>query len=253
MYLRIVRLQSAEDKLPLMREFYGRSVLPVLRMAGGCRFAGLLQSTVTAHDMVSLTLWESRECAETYEREGLYDRLLDETEAVLEASEDAALPEGSGAHRTVPLTIPDPPVETYNVELARGASAFSPESGPPSFVRMVSIQIADGRIEDFRHRFHDEIVPALEATPGCRGMFLVESVRNRLRALSVTVWDSEADSIRYEASGAFESLARRLEGTYSPLYRRASGPATDESGPHPLHRELDVSTYQLMVGEIMAG
>ena len=253
MYLRIVRLGPTEANFSVLKEFYGQSVLPVLRLAGGCRFAGLLQSTVDPDDVVSLTLWETRERAEAYEREGLYDRLLDETEATLEAMEDAAQPEGSGAHRAVPLTIPDPPVETYNVELARGASAFSPASGPPSFVRMVSIQIADGRIEEFRSRFHDEIVPALEATPGCQGMFLVESVRNRLRALSVTLWKSEADSIRYEATGSFEALTQRLAGTFSPLYRRSVAPAEDGSGPHPLHRELDVSSYQVVVGEIMSG
>ncbi len=252
MYLRIVRLWSTETTFPLLKDFYARSVLPVLRLAGGCRFAGLLQSTVAGDDVVSLTLWETREHAEAYEREGLYDRLLDESEEVLEASEDAAQPEGSGTHRTVPLTLPDPPVEAYTVELAKGPSAFSSSSAPPSFVRMVSIQIADGKVDELRRRFQDEIVPALETTPGCRGMFLLESVRNRLRALSVTVWDSEADSIRYEASGAFETLARRLEGTFSPLYRRPTAPADDGSGPHRLHRELDVSSYLMVVGENMS-
>jgi heme-degrading monooxygenase HmoA len=253
MYLRIVKLRSTGATFPILKDFYVRSVLPVLRLAGGCRFAGLLQSTVSADDVVSLTLWETGEHAEAYEREGLYDRLLDQSEEVLEASEDAAQPEGSGAHRTVPLTIPDPPVEAYTVELVGGEAAIAGTGGTPPFVRMVSIQIADGRVEEFRRRFNDEVVPVLEATRGCRRMFLVGSVRNRLRALSVTVWDSEADSIRYEASGVFEDLARRLEGTFSPLYRRPPEPTADGSGPHPLHRELDVSSYLLVVGESMEG
>jgi len=253
MYLRIVRLRTTDANFTVLSDFYTRSVLPVLRLAGGCRFAGLMQSTSSPEDVISLTLWGSREHAEAYEKEGLYDRLLDETELALEEIEAARQPEGSGAHRTVPLTIPDPPVEAYTVEFASSAAGFSPDSEPPSYVRMVSIQIADDRLEEFRHRFSDEVVPVLEATQGCRGMFLLESVRNRLRAVSVTVWDREEDVIRYEASGSFESLTLRLEGTFSPLYRRQAEPELTGSGAHPALRELDVTTYRLLAGRILPG
>ena len=113
------------------------------------------------------------------------------------------------------------------------------------FVRVVAVQLASERREEFLARFRNLVIPALHATPGCLGALLAEGVRDRNEALSITLWDCETSATRYEMSGEFERLSRLVESTYAPMthWQLVLGDGGVERRQAP-----EIGTYQLVHG-----
>jgi hypothetical protein len=86
------------------------------------------------------------------------------------------------------------------------------------------------------------------ATKGCRAVFLVENVKRRSRALSVTVWDSEEDAIRHELSGAFDEMVSKVSEFFSGLYQWKLSLSPSESGDSVKGKHLDVRRFQVVTG-----
>ena len=129
------------------------------------------------------------------------------------------------------------------------------------FVRLVSARIQTGKFEALKERFDREIKPALIATKGCRAVFLVENTKTQERALSVTIWDSEEDAIRYELSGGFDEMTAKVSEFFSGLYQwrlslsSIGGPQVDLR-ERPRRQELsgrDRQTVGLLILVHLAG
>ncbi len=252
MYMRFVRLKVREGRLGGLRRFYDQRVIPALQETEGCLFSSLLQPTGESDECISLTLWSSAEHADEYERSGLYDQLLDESDEFLaEASEWRARLAGDREPTVRPLQ--DPQVEAYPVELAAEPSGIDPGSSPRLFLRIVAARVEAGRFEELKQRYDQEIKPVLLATPGCRSVFLVEGLKARSRALSVTVWDSEEDAIRYELSGKYDEMVAKVSEFFSGLYqwKLSLTPAREREGIRG--RDLDVSGYRVVTGRSLQG
>jgi heme-degrading monooxygenase HmoA len=252
MYMRFVRLKVKEGKRGKLRQFYDERVIPALQETEGCLFSSLLQPTGDSDECISLTLWSGAEHAEEYERSGLYDRLLDESDEFLaEASEWRARLTGDREPSLRPLQ--DPEVEAYPVELAAVRGRVDPGSSPRLFLRIVAARVEAGRFEELKQRYDQEIKPVLLSTPGCRSVFLVEGLKARSRALSVTVWDSQEDAIRYELSGKYDEMVAKVSEFFSGLYqwKLSLAPARERSGISG--RDLDVSGYRVVAGRSLQG
>jgi quinol monooxygenase YgiN len=247
MYMRFVRLKVKQDRMADFRRFYDDRIITALQGTAGCLFASLLQTTSEDDECVSLTLWSSQQAAETYEASGLYDELLDESDEYLaEASEWRARLTGDPG-RSIPR-LQDPDVEAFPVDVAALSDPVADEAPPHLFLRIVAVRVDAGRFEELRDRYNEEVVPALLATPGCRAVFLVESLQASNRALSVTVWDSEEHALRYEMSGAFDTLTSRLSEFFSGLYQWKLSLTPSREGDSITGQDLDVSGYRLVTG-----
>jgi heme-degrading monooxygenase HmoA len=77
MYLRIVSLKIKPEKMEDFRKQYSSETIPALKKVKGCRFAYLTESAEEKNEVVSVTLWDSREDAENYEKSGLFKELLE--------------------------------------------------------------------------------------------------------------------------------------------------------------------------------
>jgi heme-degrading monooxygenase HmoA len=252
MYMRFVHLKLREGRLREFRRFYEERVIPALQGTEGCLFSSLLQPTGESDECLSFTLWSSAEHADEYEKSGLYDQLLDESDEYLaEASEWRARLAGDRAPAVTPLQEPE--VEAYPVELAAAHGEIDPTSSPRLFLRIVAARVEAGRFEELKKRYDEEIRPVLLATPGCRSVFLVEGLRARSRALSVTVWDSEEDAIRYELSGKYDEMVAKVSEFFSGLYqwKLSLAPARDRNGV--TGKDLDVSGYHVVTGRSLQG
>lgn len=242
MYLRFIRITTREEPL---KGFYHDRVLPTLEHTEGCLFAGLLKASSAGDDFLSVTLWREKEHAERYVQSGDYDRFLDAFEEALGVVE--AGPEPGGGDGPATVAVPDPPVETYTVELSHGLDALLADHGTRApHARVVSLHVAGGQFDELRRRYERDIIPALEAAAGCRAALLVEGERNRLRALSVTLWESEVAARIYEASGEFDRLTETLSDCLSPLYRWGEG-TTREGGEIRSGLHMAISHYDMVV------
>jgi heme-degrading monooxygenase HmoA len=242
MYLRILRLLVREGQEAALTRFYQERVIPAMATTDGCRYAGLLAPwRGEAHQ--SLTIWESAEAALRYEEGELYPRLLAEVAPLLADRAEWRFRLARDPLETADPARREPPSEGYRIEADEGSAALD-GTGRPPFVRIVAIRVAPGRLADFVAIYRDQVIPALRAVHGCRGVFLAERAGEAAEALSITLWNREEDAVRYEMSGEFERLTARLKETFSPTYdwRTRLG---DEiaGGGRP-----EVSSYQLVRG-----
>ena len=248
MHMRFVRLKIKEEKVWDAQKFYEERVFPQLEQTDGCLFASLLQGTIHGGDYISMTVWTSAEAAGAYEHGGLFDRLLDESDELLQEAEEwvTDLP---GAGDAVVFTGVDPEIETWDAAGDADEGVLERVGHGRVFVRMVAVRLRRGAFVEFERRFEEEVRPALAATPGYLGSFLVAGAGDQTRILSVTMWAREEDAIRYGLSGEFERLTLRLKDTFSDLYQWSVALSGDpESTPMSTNRGLEVEGYQLVVG-----
>lgn len=248
MHMRFVRLKIKEEKVWDARKFYEERVFPQLEQIDGCLFASLLQGTIHGEDYISMTVWTSEEAAGEYEHGGLFDRLLDESDELLQEAEEWAtdLP---GAGDAVVFTGIEPEIETWNTAGTADEEILERVGEGRVYVRMVAVRLRRGAFKEFESRFDSEVRPALAETPGCLGAFLVAGAGDDTRILSVSMWAREEDAVRYGLSGEFERLTLRLKDTFSDLYQwnvTLSGDPVSSSMSS--ERGVDVEGYQLVVG-----
>ena len=247
MFLRLVRSKLKEGALWRFREYYEERVLPALEKTEGCLYAALLRPTAdfAAGSFDSLTLWESAAHADAYEASGLYDELLDGADPFLAAATESK----TDLARLLPgqrPPLPDPEVETFPVEVARDSASGA--EFPALYLRIVDHRVEPARFHELKKTYEETVAPALLETPGCLATFLVEGLRGKSQALSVTFWRDEASAVRYEAGGKFDALASLLAPFLSGLYqwRLSLAPAGEERGLRG--SDLSVSGFQIVAG-----
>lgn len=242
MYLRLLRIETREDGAAGFQSLYHERILPTLRQTPGCLYAGLLREWPSENDFQSLTLWDSAESARRYEAEGTFGQLVQEAEPFFASSTEWRMR----------LWLPggEPPAEdgihakTFFVGEEGGAVEI--ENGTAPYVRIVNLRVKPERVDEFREIFNQKIIPALRATEGCQGIFLAEGAQDPNSFLSVTVWRSEEDSVRYELSGTFDRLTALIRDTLQSLsrWKVALGPGGTEAG-----ESLEVKGYHWLQGE----
>lgn len=251
MYMRFVHLKVKEGRLWDLARFYEERVIPGLEATEGCLFASLLQATDEDNESVSMTLWNSREHAEAYEKSGLYDEFLDEGDPFLAETAEWRVRLGGDAASDIPHQEPE--IEAFPVEVAALSNRRDDFSSRQLFMRIVAVRVKPGHVGDFRERWEQEVKPRLLETKGCRAVFLVEGFKSRPQILSVTVWDRQEDAIRYEISGAFDELTARLKEFMSGLYQWNLAVPSGEDHEAASDRGLDVSSYHLVTGRRLHG
>jgi heme-degrading monooxygenase HmoA len=247
MFMRIVNLKVKEGRLRDLVRFYEDRVISALQESGGCLYASLLQPSGDDRECISMTWWRSREAAEEYEKSGRYDELLDDSDDFLAEVSEGRVQSSAGSPGTY-SALQDPEVEAYPVEVAAVGEVVDAVGPHRFFVRIVSARVEAGRFEDLKKRYDEEVKPALMATKGCRAVFLVENVKSRSRVLSVTLWDSEEDAIRYELSGAFDKLTARVSEFFSGLYQWKLSLSPSENNDTVTGKHLDVRGFQVVMG-----
>jgi quinol monooxygenase YgiN len=248
MYLRLVQTRVDQKHLEAMRDRYAREIVPALRTTDGCLHAGLWQSVTQEEQMVSLTLWESKEHAEAYEQSGTYQQLLalarplfaEVGEWKLQLSEDLRLEYG-------PDTA-EPEVLGYDQVHDATPGAGAPLHDVCPIFRIVSMLVAQGKAGEFRELYRTQIVPILRRVPGCCHIQLAQSSRQPAEFISFTIWKDAAAVEAYERSGLFTELRRKLAPALSALYQwklvqeeRSPGVVTSD--------DSSVHAYRLIFGE----
>jgi len=78
------------------------------------------------------------------------------------------------------------------------------------FVRMGSFLARPGSLERLRRTYQSECVPLVKAAPGNVDAFLLEPVDPMAPLVACTMWRSEEDAVRYEASGTAQEVVARV-------------------------------------------
>jgi quinol monooxygenase YgiN len=83
MYVRIVSAKIKEGKMDEFKKLYSEIIIPALKNTHGCKYAYLTESMQEKNSIISLTIWNSKEEAEEYEKSGRFAELTDKVKHTL--------------------------------------------------------------------------------------------------------------------------------------------------------------------------
>jgi heme-degrading monooxygenase HmoA len=248
MFMRIVHLRLDPNRLLELRRMYSAVIIAELSHTPGCLYAGLLQSVDPPDIGISLTLWNSTADADTYEKSGEYRRLLDQSRPFLAESPEWTVHMSDDMQLEYAPVEDDPVISRYESSGGADLSVFSTPGKGRLFLRILSLHVRRGMLEEFRSLYREEIIPGLRRIPGCRFAFLSGGSDDSHELISVTIWNSKPDAEQYEKSGGFDALTERVSHTLEDSTRWKA----DEQGVERAlgSDDMTVSGYTLIVGQV---
>jgi heme-degrading monooxygenase HmoA len=76
MYVRLTSAKVAPDKMGEFQEIYKNEIIETLHCVDGCRYAFLVD-TPAESEIISVTIWESKDHADAYEKSGIFESLVE--------------------------------------------------------------------------------------------------------------------------------------------------------------------------------
>ena len=76
MYIRIVSHILQKDKINEFRDIFVVQIIPALQETKGCRYSYLIESMHQENEVISLSIWDSKEDALAYEKSGAFEKLI---------------------------------------------------------------------------------------------------------------------------------------------------------------------------------
>ena len=248
MYMRFVQARYKPHSLSEIRKIYEGSIIPRLQTIPGCLCVCLIRRDLPKDEGISLTLWDSREHAEDYEKSGVFKELLDKVKPYLSDSSEWKM-ELSKDLVLEYKPVPEEPVVTSYVGLAQAEGKLpSHEETSSLYLRILSIKVKPGKMEEFRKIYVDEIIPALHDVKGCRYAFLTENTKKENEGISVTLWDSKEDADAYERNMIFDRLTKKIEHTFADVYQWKAVLEKKFSGRVITSEDPKVRTYEVVTG-----
>jgi len=251
MFMRTVHLRLDPNRLLELRQMYPAVIIAELSHTPGCLYAGLLQSVDRPDIGISLTLWNTAADAEAYEKAGAYARLLEQSKPFLAESPEWTVHMSDDLQLEYAPVENEPPISRYESSGGADPSVFSPSGKGRLFLRILSLHVRRGMLEEFTSIYREHVVPGLRRIPGCRFAFLSGQDGGSHELISVTIWNSKADAEQYETSGEFAAMNERLGHTLETSTRWK----TNEHGvEHAMgSADVTVSGYTLIVGKVFDG
>lgn len=246
MYMRLVHAKSKPDSSLKIQQIYDDKIIPRLQKMPGCLCSCLIQNEFHPDEGISLTLWDSQIHAEVYEQSGLFQELLNEVKPYLSDSSEWKI-QLSKEMKLEYQPVPVEPVLKAYTSLIQTDSKMIPERELSlMYMRILSLKIKPGKVEEFGKIYEREILPALRSVKGCRYAFMTKGTQDQTEALSLTIWDSKEDAINYESSELFNNLIDKLKDTFSELYHWKIA-LEKESGKKVVTTEILVSKFYTIV------
>jgi heme-degrading monooxygenase HmoA len=218
MFVRLLQVHVKSDSVTDLPSFFNSFMLPVVRNAPGCLYAGFIQSDRDSEESIAVTLWDTQEHADSYAQSGVFQKLMNRAESIfsdvlewkVQLSQDVNISATS---------FKDEPVVKPNVATKLDPQHRSPLlNGNALYVRILSVRLLPGRAEEFAKLYNELIIPTLRLIRGCRYAFLTEGMEERSEVISVTIWDRKEDAELYESMGVFDSLKNRVRHTFTDVF-----------------------------------
>lgn len=247
MYMRFVQRTYKPDYLHDLQQTYDDFIIPKLKQTNGCLCACLVKNEVH-QEAISITLWDSQENAEAYEKSGLFAELFAQLKPFLEDSSEWKIQLSEDFQLEYEPVSEEPVVKSFSSLAHIDVKLPIHKEEQKLYLRILSLIIQPGKMADLLTIYTDEILPVLKTTKGCRYAFFTESIENKNEALSVTIWNSQEDAVNYEQSGVFRELLEKVKHTLSTLYQWKM--VLEKKSPKPIvtSDDLKIETYSVVTG-----
>ena len=249
MYMRLFHVKIKPESLSKYRQHYDETVIPQLQKMPGCLYAGLILSEHHRDECISMTLWNSQTQAEAYEKSGVYKELLQSLKPYLSDSSVWKIQLSKELKLEYQPVPEEPVVKSYAILVKANEKILVQDKTHLMYLRIVSVKIQPGKMEEFRQIYTKEVIPALRDVKGCRYVYLAESRKEKNEAFSITIWDSKQDADDYEKSGLFDELKEKLKHTFAGLYQWKMSLEKDDSKQAVTSEDLTVNYYSIVTGK----
>ena len=248
MFVRLVHAGLRPETLSDLQRIYDEKFIPRLEKVPGCLYVGLIAIEPKHDEGFSLTLWDSYEHLEAYEQSGLYQESLEEARPYLSGSSVMKLQLSKDLNLEYVSVPEDPTVKSY-ASFAQTEKRL-PEHGITFLenLRLVTVKILPGKMEEYRRIYTEEIIPALQSVRGCNYAFLTEGLEEKNEVISITFWDSRQDMENYEKSGLFDELKNKLKHLYSRIYQWKLTLEKDTGKKVATSEDLSITYYSYVTG-----
>ncbi len=249
MFMRFLQLQIDSQSVSEFKNFYEATISPRLQKMHGCLFAGLITSN--KNEFISLTFWESLEDAENYEKAGVFKNLFDESKPFLSESTEWKINLSENMELEYAPVTEEPVIKKYTVQTSAAMDDDDKitSSNTNLFVRIVSLKIHKGKLEEFKKLYNEIIIPELKSVKGCRHAYLIESINEENDFISLTSWDNKKAADEYESSGKFSELVNKVKHTFSQFYLWKMALEKDYNAKVQTTEDLKVEGYNLVTGK----
>lgn len=248
MFMRMLQVSANPDRVAELQTMYEQAVMPRLQATPGCLYVGLTKSVRDPYEYISLTLWESKEHADRYEKSPLFAELMAGAAPYLAGSSEWRLhlsKDNVLEYEPVPV---EPVVHAYSIAEQQVTQVLPAKRVGPLFVRIVSPQIRPGMLDEFRRVYTAEVIPVLRQAEGCLYAALTDNANDSEHPVSLTVWNSLHDAEVYEQSGAFASLTAKVAHTFSGVYQWKMQLEKETKAHATTSDDMAVEGYQVVTG-----
>ena len=249
MYMRFVHLNVKPEAMNNLRPLYDQHVVPVLHATSGCLFAGLIQGVHHANECISMTLWDTPNHAEEYEHSGVFAKLLHDIQPYLADSSEWKIHLAQDLTVQYELVPEEPIVTAYTVSSQKPGDMLSSAPTGGLYVRIVSPQLREGKVEEFKRIYVKEMLPQLQSVKGCRYAAIIEHVSEPGKIISISIWDSKQDADDYEVSGLFDELTEKVKHTFSEIYQWKMNLQQETGKSVVTSAEMTVEGYSIIAGQ----
>jgi heme-degrading monooxygenase HmoA len=250
MYMRFVHGKYKRGTESGIRAVYENVVIPRLQSTPGCLCVCLIKSESHQNEGISLTLWDSREHADAYEKSGLYQELLSSVKPYLSDSAEWKVQLSKDLELEYTQVAEEPVVKSYSLAARTEGDIPIDERSQTMYLRILSVKIQPGKMSELENIYTEKILPALRSVPGCRFAYLTEGIEEQNEAICVSIWDSKEAADEYEASGELKRLLKKVEHTFSSLYQWKMALEKKYAGGQVVTSDdLSLGEYSLIAGK----
>ena len=249
MYMRLVQAKYKPESLSKIRQIYDEDIIPRLQTMPGCLCVCLIKSDFQRDEGVSLTLWDSKNHAEAYEKSGVFQELLNKVKPYLADSSEWRIQLSQDLELEYQPVPEEPVVKSYPTVAQTDEKIPAHDLTSMMYLRILSLKIKPGEMDQFRKLYVNEIIPTLRAVRGCRYAFLTENIEERNEALSVTIWNSKQDADDYEKRGTFDKLKKKVQHTFTDLYQWKIALEKEHRGHVVTSEDPAAKTYTMVTGK----
>jgi heme-degrading monooxygenase HmoA len=250
MFMRLVQVKVRSEMAGQLPLLYAKTIIPALQQTPGCLYASLIKSTHHPDESISMTLWDSLDHAEAYAQNGLFQKLMNEAALLFSDSSEWKIQLARDFTWEYVPSHEEPVVKSYRVTTSFPDPPSSVDMQGPMYVRILSVRVKSGKLEEFAALYNAEILPVLHNVAGCRYAFLTEGVEERDEILSVTIWDRKEAADVYENSGLFRKLTRKVQHTFSELYQWKLSVEKNSTAQISAIEDLNVNGYNVVSGRL---
>ena len=246
MFMRLLQLNILSSYARNFKLIYETTVIPKLKEMPGCKFVALIENSLRENEFISLTLWETQDQAENYERGEVFKELTDIIQSYLSESSEWKVQLSENLELEYKPSKEELVIQKYNVAVQSNSEITESTEANLLYVRIVSSTIQKGKEEEFRNIYSSEIIPVLLSTKGCLYAYLTQNVENKNSYISVTIWDSKKDADYYESSGKFDELVKKVMHTFSDFYRWKLALEKESKASIKTSEDLEVAKYVMV-------